>query len=168
MYCPSCGFQDAGDANFCKRCGTNLNVVASALSRTSGEKTEDELVKLLAIQQEMLNRQKVLKKRRGVLAGGIISTCVGVAMVLIMYLAREPEGPWPGLIAIVIGAAFILRGLLMGKPKPRLDVGEPSIDDTSQRSETANSLRSSGYRDSVTSETNRHLDSEEQRHRTAE
>lgn len=37
MYCPNCGLQNEPEINFCRACGTNLNVVSQALTNQTAE-----------------------------------------------------------------------------------------------------------------------------------
>ena len=138
MYCPNCGNQDSGEGRFCRRCGTHLRLVALALAGKSLDKGDDDLVRKLAIQQEIIDQQLMLQRRRARLTGGIITTCVGSAMIVLLTLSGESEGPWPGMITVVVGVGLILSGLFSRRPKnvslhldwetipPELGVGTPA------------------------------------------
>ena len=113
MFCLRCGFHDPGESKFGKRCGTNLSVVAQALTSRPSE-PEDEMAFQRRIEGDIL--KDTLAKRRGLVTGGIIAGCVGVAMMIMLAVMEGPEKGLISLIPLLVGLGLILSALFVYKP----------------------------------------------------
>lgn len=153
MFCPSCGLQNVTESNFCKKCGTNLRAVVTALTGQAVANADDAIAR---------ENARMFLKRRGLLTGGIITTCVGVGVSLFLGVVGGGEASAVGLIPLMAGVGLILSGLLVLRPSRSLPVPHTVPGETSRSLYSAPPATLPGYQDSVTSNTTRILDDEEQ------
>ena len=102
MYCPKCGSSNADDLKYCTRCGTNLGIVAEALSGKFDTTTEvdERLVKLL---------KNYYRGRRTTVLGAVLV----VLMTFKLALARLLNLPADSFLPLeVILGLFFLAGLV--------------------------------------------------------
>ncbi len=158
MYCPNCGTEDRGDNKFCTRCGTNLKLVSTALAGRSAESEDDSFVRKLAIQQELVNQQETLKKRHGMITGGIISGCVGLGIMIFLTVAQGPQVGLVGMVPFMVGVGLTLSALLLFKPKRHIQPPTPSGSLPEQQIAAPLHSPLPNYPESVTAGTTRRLE----------
>ncbi|MEP7339727.1 MAG: hypothetical protein ABI977_18460 [Acidobacteriota bacterium] len=132
MYCPGCSAQTADDTKFCKQCGANLLGVREAMG-ARGEKfdwNKTWLAEMFISEEERDRRLGITpeKKRNNEIRGGVITTAVGLGvMIFLRYLfeavAHQNGGNdaeiinrvWlAGVIPFLIGIAIIFNALVLG------------------------------------------------------
>jgi len=160
MFCPSCGLEEKQSNQFCRACGSNLNVVRTALERPdsitqSAVSARDEIGRAIAfkirkakspdelatIAEDVLPEiEKFLespeeKRLRRVRDGTITSSIgVGVVMMFLLMLSNGSDSLFmigAGLITFFIGLGIITNGLLFTVPKKV--ISDKSSDARSQR-----------------------------------
>ncbi len=142
MFCPSCGLQINDDFKFCRRCGTNLRGVSDAMSsRSTKEKFDwsrtwwaeiiyppEELERRRGITPEE-KRLKEEKKRLDEIKGGVITSLVGLGVMICFYfffgaVARQENvkdaeiirNLWLfGIIPFMVGAGLLINGLFISR-----------------------------------------------------
>lgn len=142
MFCPGCGFQVNDDLKFCRQCGANLRGVREAMtSRSTGEKfdwsktwvadmflTEEERERQRGVtpEQKLLNEEK---KRLDEIKGGVITSLVGVGVMIFLYffldvVARgKPDekaeiirSVWMvGIIPFLVGVGLLINGFFVSR-----------------------------------------------------
>jgi len=142
MFCPGCGFQTNDDLKFCRQCGANLHSVRNAMSsRATGEKFDrskpwwaemiypsEELKRLrnLTPEEKLLNEEK---KRLNEIRGGVITSLVGVGIIIFFYfffdvVARQESGAnaeiirrlWmTGIIPFLVGVGLLINGFFVSR-----------------------------------------------------
>lgn len=152
MYCPSCGTQDAAESNFCKRCGTNLKLLAAALAGQIPAGSDG------AAQQEYF---RFLRRRRGYLVSGIVVTCTGMGLGLFLGVVGGTEAAAVGLIPMMTGVGLFLSGLVMFNPKhlPVASSPPPTLPNQPAFSTPVQSLP--GYQESVVSATTKLIEEQQ-------
>jgi hypothetical protein len=156
MFCPGCGFHDPGESKFCKRCGTNLSVIAQVLASPPSEREDEELALQRRIQEDVL--KDALKKRRTLLSVGIIMGCVSVAVMIMLAVMEGPEKGLIGLIPLMVGLGLILSALFVYKPTWSLQQPDRKATEMKPLIGAASPQALPSYPDSVTTETTRQLD----------
>jgi len=142
MFCPGCSLQVNDDLKFCKQCGANLRGVRDAMtSRSTGEKFDwsktwwaemiyspDELERRRGItpEEKRLNEEK---KRLDEIKGGVITSLVGVGVMISFYFffgavarniapkdAEIVRNLWLlGIIPTLIGAGLLINGFFVSR-----------------------------------------------------
>ncbi|HMB28176.1 MAG TPA: hypothetical protein VKS99_08720 [Blastocatellia bacterium] len=147
MFCPGCGIQINDDLKFCRQCGANLHGVRDAMtSRPTKEKfdwsktrwaemiyPEEELERMRGVTPgEKLLREE--KKRLNEIRGGIITSLVGVGVMVFLYfffdvVARQTSGAdadllrrlWmTGIIPFLVGVGLLINGFFVSRRLVRL------------------------------------------------
>jgi hypothetical protein len=142
MFCPGCGFQVTDDLKFCRQCGSNLHGVREAMtSRSTREKFDwsktwwaeiiypkEELERMRGVTPgEKLLREE--KKRLDEIKGGVITSLVGVGVMIFLYfffdvLAKQKPGAggeifrllWlTGIIPFLVGVGLLINGLFVSR-----------------------------------------------------
>lgn len=147
MYCPGCGLQANDELKFCRQCGANLRGVReSMLSRSTEEKfdwsktwvaemflTEDEQRRRRAVTPEEA-RLKEEEKRINEIKGGLITTFVGIGVMIFLYFLFDKvpvnnsndddeilHSVWmAGIIPFLIGIAIMFNGFFISRRLVRL------------------------------------------------
>jgi hypothetical protein len=142
MFCPGCGLQANDDLKFCRQCGANLRGVReSMLSRSTEEKfdwsktwvaemflTEDEQRRRRAVTPEEA-RLKEEEKRINEIKGGLITTFVGIGVMIFLYFLFDKvpvdhssdddeilHSVWmAGIIPFLIGIAIMFNGFFISR-----------------------------------------------------
>jgi hypothetical protein len=142
MFCPGCGLQANDELKFCRQCGANLRGVReSMLSRSTEEKfdwsktwvaemflTEDEQRRRRGVTPEDA-RLKEEEKRINEIKGGLITTFVGIGVMIFLFFLfeRVPENNFSyddeilhsvwmaGVIPILIGVALMINGFFLSR-----------------------------------------------------
>lgn len=141
MFCPRCGLQASDDLKFCRQCGANLRSVRDAMtSRRTGEKFDwsstwwaelvyspEELERRRGITPEE-KRLKEEKKRLNEIKGGVITSLVGVGVMISFYfffgaVARKNPADaeivrnlWLlGIIPFLVGAGLFINGFFISR-----------------------------------------------------
>ena len=160
MFCPSCGLEEKQSNQFCRACGSNLNVVRTALERPdsitqSAASARDEIGRAIAfkireakspgelatVAEDVLPEiEKFLEspeeKRLRRVRAGTITSSIGVGVVL-MFLLMLSNGSntlfmiGAGFITFFVGLGIIINGLLFTVPKKMMP--DYSSDARSQR-----------------------------------
>jgi len=139
MFCPGCGFQINDDLKFCRQCGANLHGVREAMtSRSTGKidwsktwwaeilypKEELERMRGVTPEQKLLNEEK---KRLDEIKGGVITSLVGVGIMIFFYfffevLAKQKPGGeilrilWlTGIIPFLVGVGLLINGFFVSR-----------------------------------------------------
>lgn len=148
MFCPGCSLQVNDDLKFCKQCGANLRGVREAMtSRSTGEKFDwsktwwaemiystEELERLRGItpEEKRLNEEK---KRLGEIKGGVITSLVGVGVMISFYFffgavakQGDPQAAeivrnlWLlGIIPFLVGAGLLINGFFISRRLVKLE-----------------------------------------------
>jgi hypothetical protein len=142
MFCPGCGFQANDDLKFCRQCGANLHCVREAMtSRSTREKFDwsktwwaemiypkEELERMRGVTPgEKLLREE--KKRLDEIRGGVITSLVGVGVMIFLYfffdvLAKQkPDAGgeifrvlWlAGIIPFMVGVGLLINGFFVSR-----------------------------------------------------
>ena len=148
MFCPQCGNQQSDELKFCNLCGANLFAVRQVVStRTAGEKfdwNKTWLAEMMLSEAERNKRQADFEQRHGLtpeikrykeIKGGVITSFVGLALMLVLYVIGmaiyrvQPTDPdveiirsvWvAGFIPFMVGLALIFNGLFVSKKMAEL------------------------------------------------
>ncbi|HKQ74243.1 MAG TPA: hypothetical protein VJ810_11175 [Blastocatellia bacterium] len=142
MFCPGCSLQVNDDLKFCKNCGANLRGVRDAMtSRSTGEKFDwsktwwaemiyapEELERRRGItpEEKRLNEEK---KRLDEIKGGVITSLVGLGVMIAFYFffgavaknmppnkAEIVLNLWLlGIIPTLIGAGLLINGFFISR-----------------------------------------------------
>jgi hypothetical protein len=141
MVCPQCGTTDNGELKFCKKCGVNLQAVRQAIATREpnekpGEKN-DWIANLMLLPDEIKRRKReqqntfeVEEKRYNEIKAGVITTCVGLALMIFLgiFMAAIAETVptekaatiirhiWiAGIIPFFIGLGLTFNGVVVSK-----------------------------------------------------
>jgi hypothetical protein len=114
MFCPNCGNQDQSGVNFCKRCGTNLVIVADALTGKLIRREDEESARKRAVLDEVL--KDALVRRRRMLSVGITSSFVGIGLMVMLAAMEGVHNAAPGVIPLMIGLGLIVSALFIYRP----------------------------------------------------
>jgi len=142
MFCPGCGLQINEDLKFCRQCGANLHGVRDAMtSRSTREKFDwsktwwaemiypkEELERMRGVtaEEKLLKEEK---KRLDEIKGGVITSLVGVGVIIFFYfffdvVARLKSGAdaellrrlWMiGIIPFLVGAGLLINGFFVSR-----------------------------------------------------
>jgi hypothetical protein len=144
MFCPKCGTNQSDDLKFCKTCGTNLQAVRLATeARDAGEKFDwgkTWVAEMFLSEGERKRREEELERLRGItpevkryneIKGGVITACVGLALMIFLYVflggvirsgnvppdAAEIVGRiWvAGVIPLFVGLGLMINGIFVSK-----------------------------------------------------
>jgi hypothetical protein len=144
MFCPQCGANQSDDLKFCNLCGANLFAVRQVVaSRDSEEKfdwSKTWVAEMFLSEGERKRRNAELEKQRGVTAevkryneikGGVITSCVGIGVMIFLSLFMEGiirsgqlhngaeqiiARVWlAGVIPFMIGLGLIINGLFVSR-----------------------------------------------------
>jgi hypothetical protein len=135
MFCPGCGLQISDDLKFCRQCGANLRGVRETMfSRSAEEKfdwSKTWVADMFLTEEERERRSGVTpeEKRLNEIKGGVITTFVGVAVMIFLYfffdvVAKQQSGNeaeivrrlWlVGIIPFLIGAAIMINGFFISR-----------------------------------------------------
>jgi hypothetical protein len=148
MFCPGCGFQVNDDLKFCRQCGANLHGVRDAMSsRSTREKfdwSKTWWAEMIYSPEEMERRRGVTpeekrlseeKKRLTEIKGGVITSLIGVGVMISFYfffgaVARhaDPKAAeivsnlWLlGIIPTLIGAGLLINGFFISRRLVKLN-----------------------------------------------
>ncbi|HEX8846840.1 MAG TPA: hypothetical protein VF791_19510 [Pyrinomonadaceae bacterium] len=207
MYCPQCGANQSDELRFCNLCGANLYAVRQVVTkREAGEAaaTADEkfdwsktwVAEMFLSEEERQKRKHELERRTGItpeikraneIKGGVITSCVGVGLMIFLYFfmqgiikgAHIPEDVaeilsriWiAGVFPIFVGLALMINGLFVSK---RLGKGTEQelparLDSFKSGAKEPHSLRPADTTEfitpdfSVTEDTTKHLRSSGQK-----
>jgi len=160
MFCPNCGLQENHSNQFCRACGSNLNVVRSAVERpdsitASAVSARDEIGRAFASKIREINSASELKKvaenvlpeiekflespaekRLRRIRAGVVMSSIGIGAALTFFLlmlngAQTLFMVGAGLVTFLIGLGIVINGLLFTIP-PK-SVADNSLDARSQR-----------------------------------
>ncbi|MGE0129999.1 MAG: hypothetical protein AB7U82_18100 [Blastocatellales bacterium] len=149
MFCPGCGLQASDDLKFCRQCGASLRGVREAMTPSSTEGKFDwsktwwadliyhpeELERLRGVTPEE-KRLKEEKKRLNEIKGGVITSLVGVGIMISFYfffgaVANGKSDPgdaeivrhlWLlGIIPFLIGAGLFINGFFISRRLVKLE-----------------------------------------------
>jgi len=161
MYCPSCGLEEKQSNQFCRACGSNLNVVRLAVARPdsitqSAAAARDEIGRAIAfkireaksagelatVAEDVLPEiEKFLespaeKRLRRVRSGTVVAS-VGLSATIAFAIVASivDEGllilAGLGVVTLFIGLSLVINGVLFTVPKKVLS--DKSSDARSQR-----------------------------------
>ena len=127
MFCPSCGTQTETGIKYCKKCGLALNRVRGVMNRGSATTDYNDVwmqEKLDTIERK--RKKSPEEKRYEELKGGVITTAIGVSVMVFLYFLmtaiahNEPHDAeivskiWmAGLVPTFIGLALLFNGLFI-------------------------------------------------------
>ncbi|MBA2731899.1 MAG: zinc ribbon domain-containing protein [Acidobacteria bacterium] len=203
MYCPKCGANQSDELRFCNLCGANLYAVRQVVdTRETDEKSEKYdwsktwVAEMLISEDERKRRKQEFERQQGItpdvkraneVKGGIITSCVGIGLMIFLYVFMQgliKSGVIPAHVAVIlshvwiagvlpffVGIGLTINGLFVGK---RLDKGAgrelPARPDSLESDIKHLSLRPADTTEfitpnfSVTEDTTKHLRSTGQKH----
>ncbi len=142
MYCPGCGLQANDELKFCRQCGANLRGVReSMLSRSTDEKfdwSKTWVGEMFLSEDEQRRRRSVTpaearlkeeEKRINEIKGGLITTFVGIGVMIFLYFLFDKvpvdyssdddeilHSVWmAGVIPFLIGIAIMFNGFFISR-----------------------------------------------------
>ena len=150
MFCPICGLEEKHSNQFCRACGSNLNVVRSSLEKpdsitASAAMARDEIGRAIASKIREIESADELKKvaedvlpeiekflespeekrLRRIRTGTLIAAIGAGAAIAFTLVAVLVDGDLAviagmGLVTLFIGLSFIINGLSFTVPKKML------------------------------------------------
>ncbi len=156
MFCPSCGTETREPLKFCKQCGTNLKRVQGVMGKggagaIGNSSVNWDRVALEEYKEDLERRKKKTpeEKRFEEIKGGIITTCVGLGLMIFFNLLFDaiansvgrPEANilrslWAiGLVPFLVGLGVTFNGLIVSKrlielkKQQSLDFRQPSFSE---------------------------------------
>lgn len=164
MFCPQCGSSQSDELKFCKTCGANLQAVrlAAAAPAEAGEKfdwSKTWVAEMFLSEAERRRRNEELERARGItpevkrygeIKAGVITSSVGVAVMIFLYNFMEgiilgskvhPDTAlilsrvWiAGVIPFFVGLGLIINGVFVSKwqaeaARRSLAAGAPATQD---------------------------------------
>jgi hypothetical protein len=193
MFCPKCGATQNDALKFCNLCGANLYAVRQVVDTRETNETFDWsktwVAEMFLSEDERKRRQTQLDLERGItpevkhaneIKAGVITTCVGVAMMIFLFffmegIIRSGEAGagaaeilsrvwFAGFIPFMIGIGLIINGAFVSKrlSKVGTDMSPPKSDTTDRGAEAgflgpADTAEFGQPRFGVTEGTTRHL-----------
>lgn len=177
MFCPQCGTTQSDDLRFCKTCGANLEAVRQAVAmREPGGKfdwSKTWVAEMFLSEGERKRREEELERLRGItpevkryneIKGGIITACIGLALMIFLSVFMEGivrGGKVPadtaeilnriwvaGVIPLFVGLALMINGIFVSKKQA--EVARRSMPTTPEA--VAGSTESRTLRSADTSE----------------
>ena len=172
MFCPKCGASQSQELKFCSLCGANLYAVRQVIeTQETGEKldwSKTWVADMFLSEGERKRRKAELELQRGItpevkrlneIKGGVIATCVGVAVTIFLFvlmqgIIRSGEATsgdaeilsrvWvAGLIPFMIGIGLIINGVFVSKRPGRISKGtSPLAPESIDQGSEWRSLRS--------------------------
>jgi hypothetical protein len=148
MFCPGCALETSDDLKFCRRCGANLRGVREAM--TSGA-TQDKfdwsktwVADMFLTDEEKERRHFVTaeekrfneeRKRINEIKGGIITSIVGLGLMIFLYffldVVANQKAPdeaeiirhvwYVGIIPILVGIGIMINGLFISRRLVKLN-----------------------------------------------
>lgn len=136
MFCPSCGTETREPLKFCKQCGTNLKRVQGVMGKGGAGASANSSVSWDRVALEEYNEERERKKKKTPeekrfeeIKGGIITSCVGLGLMIFFNLlfdaiANTVQGPeanilrslWGiGLVPFLVGIGITFNGLVVSK-----------------------------------------------------
>lgn len=199
MFCPKCGANQNEEMKFCNLCGANLYAVRQVVdSREVEEKldwSKTWMADMLLSQEERNRRKQELEresgstpeiKRYNEIKGGIITSCVGVGLMIFLYVITEGiirgldlprvaveilSRVWViGVLPFFVGLGLMINGLFASKKFLKASENElPIKPDALKEGAEPRALRSADTNEfipsnfSVTEGTTKHLRTSEQK-----
>ncbi|PYS52748.1 MAG: hypothetical protein DMF68_00940 [Acidobacteria bacterium] len=193
MFCPKCGANQNEEMKFCNLCGANLYAVRQVVdSRETEEKldwSKTWVADMFLSQEERKRRKQELERESGItpevkryneIKGGIITSCVGVGLMIFLYVITEGlirgldlprvaveilSRAWViGVLPFFVGIGLMINGLFASKNLLKASENElPTKPDAIKESAEPRSLRSADTNEfipssfSVTEGTTKHL-----------
>ena len=196
MYCPKCGATQTQEMRFCNLCGANLHAVRQVVDkRETDEKTTDWsktwIAEMFLSEDEKRRRKIELERQLGItpeikrqneIKGGIITSCVGVGLMILIYVISEGlirgldlpriaveilSRAWiVGIMPFFVGIGLMINGLFVSKRLSKAIEKElPTGASALEGNASARSLRPADTTEfitpdfSVTEDTTKHLGS---------
>jgi hypothetical protein len=196
MYCPKCGANQSDELRFCNLCGANLYAVRQVVDTRETDEKEEKfdwsktwVAEMFISEDERKRRKCELDRQQGItpdvkraneVKGGIITSCVGIGLMIFLNVFMQgliKSGVIPAHVAVIlshvwiagvfpffVGIGLTINGLLVGK---RLDKGAgrelPPRPDGLESDAKRHSLRPAETTEfitpnfSVTEDTTKHL-----------
>jgi hypothetical protein len=193
MYCPQCGANQSDELRFCNLCGANLYAVRQVIATGKiGEKLDWNktwMADMFLSEEERGKRKQEIKqgidleaKRHNEIRGGVITCCVGVGLMIFLYVFMQGiiKGAgisadvgeilsriWiAGIFPIFAGIGLLINGLFVSKRLVKVAGQKPPAEPNTLKSDAArHSLRQADTTEfirpdfSVTEDTTKHLNS---------
>jgi hypothetical protein len=142
MFCPGCGLQANDELKFCRQCGANLRGVRESLSSRPTEEKFDwskTWVAEMFLSEDEQRRRRVVtpeearlneeEKRINEIKGGLITTFVGIGVMIFLYFLFDKvpvndrsdddeilHSVWmAGIIPFLIGIAIMINGFFISR-----------------------------------------------------
>ena len=144
MFCPKCGANQNEEMKFCNLCGANLYAVRQVVdSRETEEKlgwNKTWVADMFLSPEERIRRKLELERLKGItpevkryneIKGGIITSCVGVGLMIFLFVITEGiirgidlpriaveilSRAWViGILPFFVGLGLMINGLLISK-----------------------------------------------------
>jgi hypothetical protein len=154
MFCPKCGSNQSDELRFCKACGANLQLVRQAVeARGEDEKfdwSKTWVAEMFLSEGERKRREEELERLRGItpevkryneIKGGVITACVGAALMIFLYVfmqgiirgGKVPDEAaeiisriWvAGVIPLFVGIGLLINGIFVSKKQAELTARQP-------------------------------------------
>ncbi|MCI0339262.1 MAG: DUF6249 domain-containing protein [Acidobacteria bacterium] len=133
MFCPSCGSEANDQTKYCTKCGVNFSDVLHAMIKDKthgGEANDWWRGQIEFIRQAIESRKKPPEEKRlSEIKGGVITSCVGLGLMIFLYFlcdaivsaSHDPDIiilraiPYVGVIPFLIGIGITFNGLVISK-----------------------------------------------------
>ena len=125
MYCPKCGASQNEEMRFCNLCGANLQAVRQVVDKRETEEKTDWsktwIAEMFLSEEEKRRRKLELERQLGItpeikryneIKGGIITSCVGVGLMILIYVISD--GLIRGLDLPQIAVEILRRAWIVG------------------------------------------------------
>jgi hypothetical protein len=202
MYCPKCGANQSDELRFCNLCGANLSavrqVVAARGTEEKGEKfdwSKTWVAEMFLSEEERKIRKQELERQQGItpevkraneVKGGVITSCVGVGLMIFLFVFMQgiiKSGVVPahvaeilshvwiaGVLPFFVGIGLMINGLFVSKRLGNVTESKPPAGPAAlEGGPQPHSLRSADTTEfitpdfSVTEDTTKHLRSSGQK-----